>query len=272
MEGFEAVSGAATLVGEEIGDGPSVVLLHAGVADRRIWRSVAERLADRYRVIAYDRRGFGETRYEAETFSHVDDLLAVLDARGVDRAVLVGNSQGGRVATDTALEHPERVAALLLIAPAIGGAPWPQEIPGRTLELEAAVDAADEAGDIEEANRLEAWLWLDGPDAAQGRIGGAARELFLDMNGIALRAADVGDERTVESAWDRIEQIAVPVLFLTGDLDVPVLLDFADELARRMPHAAAEVITGAAHLPMLENPELVARLIRTFVDRGAPAG
>ena len=101
-------------------DGPRVALLHAGVADRRVWRDVAPELhalgAD---VLTLDRRGFGETPAGDETFRHVDDLLAMLDGP----TWLVGNSMGGALALDAALLAPEQVAGLVLIAPAVSGAP-----------------------------------------------------------------------------------------------------------------------------------------------------
>lgn len=89
------ISGAARLAVTERGEGPPVVFLHAGVADRRSWRDTVDAIAPTHRAIAYDRHGFGDTVYEPEPHAHVDDLLAVLDALDVDRAALVGSSQGG---------------------------------------------------------------------------------------------------------------------------------------------------------------------------------
>src|SRR3546814_9768219 len=80
--------------------------LHAGVADRRMWQAQLAAFAPRHRVLAYDRRGFGETRGDPETFSHIADLLALLDQRDIDAAVLVGCSQGGRIAIDFASPTP----------------------------------------------------------------------------------------------------------------------------------------------------------------------
>ncbi|WP_372495126.1 alpha/beta fold hydrolase [Nocardioides pinisoli] len=113
-------SGGATLAGEVRGDGPALVFLHAGVADRRMWDGVVETVTDTHTTVAYDRRGFGGTPPHEETYSQTDDLLAVLDAAGVTQATLVGCSQGGKVALDFALAHPDRVAAVVLIAPARG--------------------------------------------------------------------------------------------------------------------------------------------------------
>jgi len=109
-----------SLPAEDAGEGPPIVLLHAGVADLRAWDRVVPLLvAAGYRVIRYDARGFGASTTEDVEFSHRADLIAVLDAYGVERAALVGNSRGGMAAIDTAIEYPERVAALVAVAAGI---------------------------------------------------------------------------------------------------------------------------------------------------------
>jgi pimeloyl-ACP methyl ester carboxylesterase len=127
FERLEILVAGATLVADRWpGDGSPVVLLHAGVCDRRCWRDVGERLGGD--VVAYDRRGFGEVPPADRPFRHVDDLLAVIDALSPDApAWLVGSSMGGGVALDAALEAPERVAGLVLLAPAVSGDPAPDE-------------------------------------------------------------------------------------------------------------------------------------------------
>ena len=175
-------------------DGPHVALLHAGVADRRVWRDVAPELhalgAD---VLALDRRGFGETPAGEGAFRHVDDLLEMLDGP----TWLVGNSMGGALALDAALVAPEQVAGLVLIAPAVSGAPEGslESLDPDTARIIQAIMAADEAGDLDAVNRHEAHLWLDGPSSPEGRVGGDARELALDMNAIALRSGARGGRR-----------------------------------------------------------------------------
>ena len=110
---FEIPFDGATLRGESAGFGLPVVFLHAGVCDRRMWAEQMQELAMQgYHVVAYDRRGFGETDSEDVPFNHVVDLEAVLDRLGLNGAVLVGNSLGGGIAIDFALEHSDRVAAL----------------------------------------------------------------------------------------------------------------------------------------------------------------
>src|ERR1019366_6054351 len=167
------------------GGSPVVVLLHAGVADRRCWSKVAEELAGPPTVVAYDRRGFGQTASSHTPFSHVDDLVAVLDEVGADSAWLVGNSMGGGLALDTALMVPDRVEGLVLLAPAVSGAPepaWDAEIQ----PFEDGITRAWAEKDLDEVNRLETWLWLDGPAGPEGRVGGSARTLALAMNKVIL--------------------------------------------------------------------------------------
>lgn len=273
---MQIASGRATLAVEVVGDGADggatdILLLHAGVTDRRSWRPVVEQLSSTCRCITFDARGFGDTTYEAEAgWSPVDDAVAVLDAVGSDRAVVVGSSSGGHAAVDLTLAHPDRVAGLVLIAPAVRGAPYPDPTERETA-LEQGAERAQEEGDIARANALEAQLWLDGPTAAEGRVGGAVRELFLDMNGRALRSADPGPTADREAAWPRLGEIEVPTLVLVGDLDVSDLRVIGRLLAAALPDATFTELTGVAHLPQLEAPEVLAQAIDAFLRRLAPS-
>lgn len=231
-----------------------MVLLHAGVADVRSWRYVVPALSRSARVVTYDRRGFGKTTYQPESYRDEDDLLAILDAVGADQAVLVGNSQGGRVAIDFALAHPSRVTALVLVAPAISGAPDPASLPPHTARLDAAIAAAEAAADVDAVNRLEAHLWLDGPSAPEGRVGGEARELFLDMNRRALGATSPGERRVSEPAYDRLSAITAPVTVIVGALDLEYTLDNAKHIVAAVPNGTLVVLPDVAHLPQLEQP------------------
>ena len=112
-----------------LGKGHPLIFLHAGVADRRMWRSQMAELSDAYQTVAYDRRGFGETTTADESFSNVADLRAVLDQLAIPTLSLIGCSQGGRVVIDFTLAYPARVKKLVLIGPAVSGAPQPKVFP-----------------------------------------------------------------------------------------------------------------------------------------------
>jgi pimeloyl-ACP methyl ester carboxylesterase len=240
-----------------------VLLLHAGVTDRRSWRPLVDALGTGRRFISFDARGYGETTYQPEDHHQHDDAIAVLDAVGLESAVVIGASMGGKAAINLALEHPERVQALILIGPAVAGAPAMEEDPEPIARLGQLMEAAEVSGDLAELNRLEAHLWLDGPTADEGRVDGAARALFLEMNGQALAARDPGKPPAPLDAWSRLEELTVPVLALIGDLDVPDIRNNCEGIAERVPDARLVVLDGVAHLPHLEgDPRCFAEIDR----------
>lgn len=113
---------------DEAGAGPTVVLSHAGLADRRMWEYQFEQLSADHRVIRYDWRGYGGSDDAAGSFAHYRDLLGLLDALEIDTAALVGCSMGGAYSVDVALAAPERVRALVLICSGLSGHQWPEEM------------------------------------------------------------------------------------------------------------------------------------------------
>ena len=169
---------------------PAYLLLHAGVADSRSWEAVAPALDGP--AVAYDRRGFGGSPPGPEGFRHVDDLLAVLDAVGAGGPVwLVGNSMGGALAIDAALEAPERVRGARADRPGREqrrpGWEEPPTTPPRAMEAEWKAAGEDDS--------RSGWSWTPG-SGSTGRStrpgGGAARELAIDMNRQRLRARRAG--------------------------------------------------------------------------------
>lgn len=264
-----ATSGRAQLAYDSSGveGGADVLLIHAGVNDRRSWQHVVERLAPRHRCVAYDTRGYGETTYEREDgWSPVADAVAVLDAAGLQRPIVVACSMGGQTAIDLALAHPDRVAALALIGTAVRGAPYPDLTEGPTAELNARIEAADAGGDLDEVGRLDAWMWLDGPGAQEGRVGGPARELFLEMNGRALRAEDPGEQADIAPAWPRLGEITAPTLLMVGRLDAEEILVIDEQAAALIPGARLRFLDDVAHVPHLEGDPATLDEIAAFVD------
>jgi pimeloyl-ACP methyl ester carboxylesterase len=241
---------------------PTVVMLHSGVTDRRSWYAVADALEDVADVIAYDRRGYGTTDVGELDFRHVDDLRMVIDRLTTGPVVLVGNSMGGRIALDFALSHPELVTGLILLAPAVSGAPEPTELDAATLVLDERLDRAWADEDKTEVVRLETWLWLDGPAQPEGRVFDKTRALVLEMNAIALRSGmPEGAGKSDVDAWSRLAQVRVPVTVGCGDLDAPFLVERCKELVRRLPKATHRTIDGVAHLSELERPATVCALL-----------
>lgn len=258
----------ASLAYDELGaHGFPIVLLHAGIADRRMWDGCMEPLAARHRVVRYDLRGFGESSMPPGAYSHVSDLLGLLDALRVERAALVGVSMGGRIVIDFTLEHPERVAALVPVASAMSGyQDWSQEME----DGDAAIAQAIEAGDLETANELELRFWVDGPHRSPADVDPAVRATARELNaGVLGRAGEQerGDETSVDPpAVTRLAEIRVPTLVVVGDADVQDLLVIAEQLSRLIPGARKAVMPDVAHLPPLERPELFAQLVLDFLE------
>ncbi len=264
-EPFAVDIGGATLAGLELGEGLPVVFLHAGVCDKRMWLDQMQAVADAgWHAVAYDRRGYGETSSPDEAFSHLDDLEAVLDALDIHAAVLVGCSMGGGLAVDFALAHPGRVIGLVLIGTSITGAPWSATAEERAIEM--AEEDAWERGDLDLLNKVQAHEWLDGPRTQSGRVGGAARALFLDMNAKALEKPQLTQEEARPDAWGRVEHVNAPTLLVVGDEDFTALVDRHETLSETMPNAFAVVLEGAAHIPSIEKPDLINSLLLQFLD------
>ncbi len=264
-EAFVVEAGRAKLAGRQLGEGLPVVFLHAGVCDKRMWAEQMTMVAEEgWHAIAYDRRGYGETESPDEAFNHVDDLEAVLGALGIHAAVFVGCSMGGGLAVDFALRHPGRVIGLVLIGTSITGAPWSATQAEQQLEM--AEEDAWERGDRDMLNRVQAHQWLDGPRARNGRVGGAARDLFLDMNAIALAKPQLTLEEQRPAAWPRASEVGAPTLLLVGDEDFTALIDRHEHLSEEMPNAFAAVLEGVAHIPSIERPELVNSMLLEFLD------
>jgi pimeloyl-ACP methyl ester carboxylesterase len=259
--------GRASLATEVAGSGYPVLFLHAAICDRRMWRAQLEAIGETHQAIAYDRRGFGETRCEAEDYSAVEELMTVLDAVAYDKpAILVGCSQGGRIAIDAALTHPSRIRALVLISATVFGAPdsvYPPELDAAMTRLKET----EQKRDLEQVNAMKARLFLDGVLATEGRVQGQARELFLDMNGIALRALPSGTNRDSVPAFQRLPEIAAPTLVIQGDLDFPHIQERSRYIGATIPNATHRELHDAAHVPSVEQPEHITNLISEFIKQ-----
>ena len=247
---------------EQAGDGPRVVLIHAGIADSRMWNGQFDALAAGHTVLRYDLRGFGRTPPAPGPFNHTDDLRALLDHLGWTRVTLVGCSLGSRTALDFALAHPERVERLVLTSPAVSGLRYDGPPPRQAAEL----DAADEAGDRARVNELEMQIWVDGPRRRPDEVDPAVRALAADMNAIALANEGIGQEQRPLSAAERLGEVSAPVLVVAGELDAARTLAAAEALLARLPHARRVTLANAAHLPNMEQPEVFNAAVLAFLE------
>ena len=240
------------------GQGPALVLVHAGIADMRMWDPLAALLDHRYRVVRYDMRGHGETTYTAGESSDADDLGALLTALDIDACTLVGASFGGLVALDLAAARPDRVLGLVLADPPLPGYAWSEEMRG----FFAAEEAALEAGDLEAATDVNVEFWLG---AAPGPVQEAIRE--QQLNAFRLQADDEPDDSLLTADLPgALATLEVATLVLTGEHDKADFRAIGDRLAATLPHARRAVVPRAGHLPSLEQPAAFDEIALRFLD------
>ena len=250
---------------------PPIVLIHAGVADRRMWEAIWPALAAGRHVVRVDLRGFGDSAERpAGPVSQADDVYEVLSEIGADRCHLVGASFGAGVAVEVALTRPTAVASLLLAAP--GGSLLAEMTP----DLRAFIDAeraALERGDLDAAVEANLSCWVEGPHRSASQIDPTVRELVGRMQRRAFEVTadwdDIEEKELVPPALDRLGEITVPALILVGGLDLDTVHDAAGRLVSGIPNARRVDWPDAGHLPSLERPADFLGLLREWTAEPA---
>jgi pimeloyl-ACP methyl ester carboxylesterase len=251
-------SGMAEVQGAQLawwsdGEGEALVLVHAGVADARMWEPLLPALTASHRVVRYDLRGAGRTRSQPGAYSNADDLAALLDALAIDRAHVVGASYGGQVALEFAATHPTRVASLVLLAAAL-----PDSDPtSAKQEFCDAEEQAIEEGRIDDAVELNVALWA-------GTSTPATQALVRDMQRLAfdLQLDEDAEPQDLDPPLSaRLGTIDVPATIAVGDRDLADADAVAQRLAGELPQATLHRVGDAGHLLALDRPGAVAQLI-----------
>lgn len=256
------------------GDGTPLVLLHGGAVDRRMWAPQLDGLAGR-RLLVPDARGHGGTSDARAPYRLCDDVVALLDALEVPRAVLVGVSMGGGTAVDTALEHPDRVAGLVVSGTATSeprfSEPWALGVFAEWARAEQEADA-------------EAWVraflrFVHGPHRTRADVDPGvwaavetmAREILRDHVQVGPDGTPVPPVRPtpVTRTWERLPQVAVPVLALVGGADGDDHRAMGEQLATLVPDGRLVVVADAAHYLNLERPsEFDSAVLDFLADHG----
>lgn len=261
----------ATIHYQIAGSGPTVVLVHAGIADSRMWEPQWAPLTADHRVLRHDLRGFGRSSLPPPPFAHHDDLAALLATLGIARCVLVGASYGGDVATAFALDHPDVVEGLVLANSLVGMTQPSDTLRAGWRDVGALVDA----GEIEAAVELELRMWVDGPHRRPDEVHHTVRDLVREMNGALFRRLDeqeAADEREPDPpVADRLTDLTMPVLVVTGELDLPDALASAEAIMRAARNGRRVSTPDAAHLPSLERPDWFHGELRKFMAAIGPA-
>lgn len=274
--------GGAEIGYDDKGSGLPVILVHAGLADRRMWEPQFQALSESHRVIRYDWRGLGEsgdvTGGEVE---HHADLLGLMDALDLDGAVLVGSSMGGAYAVDVALMAPGRVRGLGLICSAVSGYSWPPEAveqfrrsvdPGLAARCKRYVDRTAEwvdPADVEAMADANVELMVVGSGRDRAKLDPLFMQAALEMcRGVFSRTwnGPAYYERPLEpGALGRLAGIRVPTLVVNGLADIGAIQGIADLLTLEIA-GSRRVDVDAGHLASFERPDEVTAALAQFLE------
>jgi pimeloyl-ACP methyl ester carboxylesterase len=228
-----------------------------------LWDRQFESFARSHRVIRYDARGFGRSEKPPLTFSHYEDLRAVLDAVGVERASMVGLSLGGRTSIDFALAYPTRVASLVLVNAGLSG----YQFTGLDAYFDE-IKAATERNDLDAFVEIQLRMWFDGPSRTAARVDRRARD---EVRRIAIAQAkrnrarsDNAEVKELDAAH-RLAEITVPTLIVVSELDQPDIIAIGAVLENGIRGSKGLRVEDAAHLVNVERPDAFATAVLPFL-------
>ena len=249
---------------EVAGEGSPVVLVHAGIADSRMWDPQWEAFQRGHRVVRFDMRGFGRSPLAPGRYSPPADLVALLEELALGPAALVGASMGGGISLQVAVARPDLVSALVLVGSGVRGHDWSDYVTTSWTAEEAAL----ERGDLGEAVEVNLRTWVDGPDRSPDEVDPEVRSKVAAMQGrafeLALACPEAQEEALVLDVGDRLGEISVPTLAIVGEHDVQDVHLVAERLEREIG-ATRVTIAGVAHLPNLEKPREFDELVLGFL-------
>ena len=267
--GFVEVPGGRIYF-ERSGTGPPLVWIHAAIADCRMWNREFVDYARQYTVVRYDLRGLGRSTAAAAPYSDLTDLVAVLDKLSIHRSTVIGCSNGGRIAIDLAIDQPERVDRLVLVAPGLGGL-----APSGDAEEDAAFQRAEErfgpimaayqSGEKEVALEQLREVWCS---AQQGQSLKLVREMLRDNLTEVFTDTSARHSMPLDPpAATRLESVTAPTLLLLGEEDAEQMRYVVARIARGIRGSVREVIPGADHLVNMSRPREFDRALREFLPR-----
>jgi pimeloyl-ACP methyl ester carboxylesterase len=250
------VKGVTRLTFFDEGDGDPLVLIHAGIADARMWLPQADRFAGERRVVRPDLRGFGGTAHSRDAYRHAADLADLFDDLEVSPAVVVGASMGGAVAIDLALERPDLVRGLVLVGSTYDGFRF---LDRDLLDRWSVLTDIYEAGRLDEAAVVETGIWL-GPGTSPDTT-----RAVVEMVRLSYDHGEIEEREIDPPASERLGELEMPTLIVLGAEDRPDIHRSADELVNSIPHARMVTMPGATHLPSLEQPDVFNNVLVDFI-------
>jgi 3-oxoadipate enol-lactonase len=249
---------AGKLFYEVAGKGENIVLLHDGMVNCYIWDEQFQILADNYRVIRYDRRGYGKSTDPREKYSHIDDLNQVFLQLKVDKAIIFGMSSGGGLAINFALTYPEKVKGLVLVGSVVSGFGYTSHMDTRGGNFNRS--------EFSDPVKLRQYFVLNDPyEIYSGNI--KAKEKVLSLLPYFGRDNTVPTKPPEKIAVKCLSEIKVPTLILVGEYDIPDVHAHAGAINAGIQNSKREIIPNSGHLIPVEQPGLFNESVLNFLGK-----
>jgi pimeloyl-ACP methyl ester carboxylesterase len=244
---------------EMAGKGDNIVLLHDGMVNCYIWDEQFPILAENYRVIRYDRRGYGKSTDPESQYSHIDDLNNLFTQLNIDKAVVFGMSSGGRLAIDFALTYPSKVKGLVLVGAVVSGFGYTSHMTTRGDHFNAEAMRSDPV-------KMIRYFIMDDPYEIYVD-NKKAKETVMKLVPFFGRDNNVPTLPAEKTAIRYLSEIKVPTLILVGEYDIPDVHAHAGAINAGIPNSRREIIPRSGHLIPVEQPALFNETVLTFLNK-----
>ncbi len=247
---------------EKIGKGKPIILIHAGFSDRRDWMHQTSNFGEKYQTITYDQRGSGNSSIITTAFSPADDLKAVMEHFNLEKTVLIGHSIGGTIAIDFALQYPDKVLGLVLVASGVNGYQWSKNY----------LDWMQSIWNVPQPEIMTE-LFLSAPFYDIGMKEPTIKsenEIITKENFSKILTWKTFDARDVHwffpDAHAKLKNLQTPTYIVYGDQDSEDINKIANIFYENIKNGKTMVIKDADHLLNFEKPEELNSLILDFIS------
>jgi pimeloyl-ACP methyl ester carboxylesterase len=241
------------------GSGPTIVLIHDGLIHREVWDAQFIYFSKKYKVVRYDRRGYGKSSPATGNYSNLEDLNTLFTQLKIDRACLIGASSGGRLAIDFTLMYPQKASSMILVGAVVGGFSFTKHFNTRGGHLPS---------DLKDNQKESLYYASDDPYEIYHENKAAKNKIIelVKNNPIRIYGSQIiASQKT--PAYKRLNEINIPVLILCGEFDIPDVHAHAGAINAGISNSRRIVIPKAGHLIPMEQPDLFNETVASFLKQ-----
>jgi pimeloyl-ACP methyl ester carboxylesterase len=239
------------------GEGRNIILLHDGMVNREIWDEQFPLLAKTFRVVRYDRRGYGKSSDPEMKYSHIEDLNQLYIQLNIDKAIIFGMSSGGRLAIDFTLTYPEKVEGLVLVGAVVSGFGYTSHMNTRGGHFDPRK--------FTDPVKVDEYFIMDDPYEIYSE-NRSAKERVMKLLPSLSRENRIPTQPAAKVAVRSLSDIKVPALILVGEYDIPDVHAHAGAINAGIANSRREIIPGSGHLIPIEQPALFNEAIMDFLN------